>query len=142
MYFQNSFARRKPQLWRYCMENEKETSEKGINFSYYSKQCHYNGDNFDYETACDGCDYYLICFHNRNEITKSADKYIEIIKNLSDNALKAFLRSDIEREEYSSDQEINMVLQVMQELSKRRTARGETVDAHAAWEKFCKYYRE
>ncbi len=121
------------------MENEKETSEKNINLSYYGKQCHYNGDNFDYETACDGCDNYLICFQNRSEIIKSADKYI---KNLSDNALKAFLRADMEREKYFSDQEINMVLQVMEELSRRRADRGESVDANAAWDHFCKYYRE
>ena len=30
--------------------------------SYHGELCRHNGENPDYETACDECDYYLMCF--------------------------------------------------------------------------------
>ena len=30
--------------------------------SYHRELCRHNGNNPDYEIACDECDYYLTCF--------------------------------------------------------------------------------
>ncbi len=30
--------------------------------SYHGELCRHNGENPDYEIACDECDYYLVCF--------------------------------------------------------------------------------
>ena len=30
--------------------------------SYHGELCCYNGENPEYEIACDECDYYLFCF--------------------------------------------------------------------------------
>ena len=30
--------------------------------SYHGEQCRHNGENPDYEAACDECDFYLACF--------------------------------------------------------------------------------
>ena len=30
--------------------------------SYHGELCRHNGENPDYEIACDECDYYLMCF--------------------------------------------------------------------------------
>lgn len=34
--------------------------------SYHGELCCHNGDNPDYEIACDECDYYLGCFPDWN----------------------------------------------------------------------------
>ena len=30
--------------------------------SYHGEQCCHNGENPDYEIACDECEYFLLCF--------------------------------------------------------------------------------
>lgn len=42
-----------------------ETDEEGreiLTPSYHGELCRHNGENPDYEIACDECDDYLICF--------------------------------------------------------------------------------
>lgn len=70
-----------------------------------------------------------------NEISEGA-----YLSGCSDQALKAYLRDSVDRE--ISDREWDTIFLVLEELLRRRTARGEELDAKAAWEKFCKYYRE
>ena len=41
--------------------------------SYHGKLCRHNGDNPDYEIACDECDYYLVCFPDWKEIMEVLD---------------------------------------------------------------------
>ena len=41
--------------------------------SYHGKLCRHNGDNPDYEIACDECDYYLACFPDWKEIMEMMD---------------------------------------------------------------------
>ena len=36
--------------------------EEQLTPSYHGEKCRYNGDNPDYECACDECDFYLACF--------------------------------------------------------------------------------
>ena len=33
--------------------------------SFHGELCRHNGENPDYEIACDECDYYLMCFPDR-----------------------------------------------------------------------------
>lgn len=40
------------------MQEQKEM----ITPSHRGEQCHHNGENPDYEIACDECDYFLECF--------------------------------------------------------------------------------
>ncbi len=65
------------------MENKKEASEEALTPSYHGKRCRYNGDNIDYEIACDECDYYLICFQDLekiagNQINVSAESNLSL----------------------------------------------------------------
>ena len=39
-----------------------QTTEEELTPSYHGELCRYNGENPDYEIACDECDYYLTCF--------------------------------------------------------------------------------
>ena len=39
-----------------------EQQEEILTPSYHGELCRHNGDNPDYEIACDECDYYLVCF--------------------------------------------------------------------------------
>lgn len=62
------------------------------------------------------------------------------LSGCSDEALRAFLRDSVDRE--ISDREWDTVFLVVEELLRRRRARGEELDAKAALERFYKYYRE
>ena len=42
--------------------NELEEPEEILTPSYHGELCRHNGDNPDYEIACDECPYYLACF--------------------------------------------------------------------------------
>ena len=44
------------------------TMEEILTPSYHGELCRHNGDNPDYEIACDECDYYLLCFPDWEEI--------------------------------------------------------------------------
>ena len=39
-----------------------EQQEEVLTPSYHGELCRHNGNNPDYEIACDECDYYLVCF--------------------------------------------------------------------------------
>ena len=41
--------------------------------SYHGESCRHNGDNPDYEIACDECDFYLLCFPDWEEILEIYD---------------------------------------------------------------------
>ena len=41
--------------------------------SYHGENCRHNGDNPDYEIACDECDFYLLCFPDWEEILEIYD---------------------------------------------------------------------
>ena len=42
--------------------DELSMEEEILTPSYHGTLCRYNGENPDYEIACDECDFYLICF--------------------------------------------------------------------------------
>lgn len=120
-----------------------EMNEEILTPSYHGEKCRYNGNNPDYEIACDECDFAMVCmpdweylaehFHN------SDDTSWETISTSTDETLQAFLRADAAKKDVT-DEEIEIDLLVMEELAKRREARGEARDVHAAWEEFKKYY--
>lgn len=119
--------------------NELEEPEEILTPSYHGELCRHNGDNPDYEIACDECDYYLVCFPDWQYLEEkygdSDEKSINSIKTSSDDDLEAFLRADAEKDNIS-DEEIEIDLQVMEELAKRQEARGEGIDVKAAWDRF------
>lgn len=39
-----------------------EKMEEILTPSYHGELCRHNGENSDYEIACDECDNYLVCF--------------------------------------------------------------------------------
>ena len=41
---------------------EDEHSEEILTPSYHGRLCRHNGDNPNYEIACDECDFFLACF--------------------------------------------------------------------------------
>lgn len=43
-------------------EYSKEEEEEVLSPSYHGVLCRHNGDNPDYEIACDECYYYMQCF--------------------------------------------------------------------------------
>lgn len=38
--------------------------------SYHGELCRHNGENPDYEIACEECDYYLLCFPDWEDLTE------------------------------------------------------------------------
>lgn len=112
-----------------------EQQEEVLTPSYHGELCRHNGDNPDYEIACDECNFYLICFPDWKEMIEMydfTDKRIDTIKTSPDEALEAFLRSNAAKDDIS-DMEIGIDLQVMEELAKRQEARGEGINVKAAW---------
>lgn len=111
--------------------NELEEPEEILTPSYHGELCRHNGDNPDYEIACDECDYYLVCFPDWKYLEEkygdSDEKSINSIKTSSDDDLEAFLRADAEKDNIS-DEEIEIDLQVMEELANRQQARGDGID--------------
>lgn len=91
--------------------------EEGMTASYHGERCRHNGENADYEIACDECPYFLTCFPDWQYLADrygySDEKNIYSIKTSSDEDLEAFLRADAE-----SVSEID--LQVMEELIRRQ----------------------
>ncbi len=53
------------------MENENESSKIDLFPSYHGEKCRYNGEDPDYEIACDECDYYLLCFPDWREMVEN-----------------------------------------------------------------------
>lgn len=46
----------------YIQAYSKEEEEEVLSPSYHGVLCRHNGDNPDYEIACDECYYYMLCF--------------------------------------------------------------------------------
>ena len=114
-----------------------EQQEEILTPSYHGESCRHNGDNPNYEIACDECDFYLICFPDWKEMIEMYDinnKEINTIKASPDKALEAFLRANAAKDDIS-DVEIEIDLQVMEELAMRQDARGEGINVKAAWDK-------
>ena len=114
-----------------------ELQEEVLTPSYHGELCRHNGDNPDYEIACDECDFYLICFPGWKEMIEMYDindKEINTIRTSPDKALEAYLRANAAKDDIT-DVEIEIDLQVMEELAKRQEARGEGINVKAAWDK-------
>ena len=44
--------------------------------SFHGEKCRHNGENADYDIACDECDYFLICFPEwEEEFAKMEERY-------------------------------------------------------------------
>lgn len=106
--------------------------------SYHGEKCRHNGNNPDYEIACDECDFALICMPDweylADDFNNPNDRTQETIKTSSDEALEAFLSANRAKENIS-DTEIEIDLEVMEELSQRRIVRGEEIDVKAVLNK-------
>lgn len=70
-------------------------------------------------------------------ILKNTAQIIGHLKKYPDEVLQAFLRADAAKEVEMDDE---ILLLIMEELANRRKIRGESPDAHAALERFRKYY--
>ena len=100
-----------------------EQQEEILTPSYHGESCRHNGDNPNYEIACDECDFYLICFPDWKEMIEMYDiddKRINTIKTSPDEALEAYLRAN-SKKEHISDLEQEIISQVKEELTSRRT---------------------
>lgn len=100
-----------------------EQQEEILTPSYHGELCRHNGDNPDYEIACDECDFYLICFPDWKEMIEIYDiddKRINTIKASPDETLEAYLRAN-SKKEHISDLEQEIISQVKEELTSRRT---------------------
>ena len=100
-----------------------EQQEEILTPSYHGELCRHNGDNPDYEIACDECDFYLICFPDWKEMIEIYDiddERINTIKTSPDEALEAYLRAN-SKKEHISDLEQEIISQVKEELTSRRT---------------------
>lgn len=43
---------------------------------FHGEKCRHNGENADYDIACDECDYFLICFPEwEEEFAKTEERY-------------------------------------------------------------------
>ena len=49
-------------------------TEEILTPSFHGEKCRHNGENADYDIACDECDYFLICFPEWEEIRKDGRK--------------------------------------------------------------------
>lgn len=113
------------------LENDMESKgqEEIFTPSYHGEKCRHNGENPDYELACDECPNYLICFPDWQYLQERYDcfddKRFLFIKTSSDEELEAFLRANAAKDDIS-DKEIE--LQVMEELCNRQETRGECID--------------
>ena len=97
-----------------------EQQEEILTPSYHGESCRHNGDNPNYEIACDECDFYLICFPDWKEMIEMYDiddKRINTIKTSPDEALEAYLRANSKKEHISQE----IISQVKEELTSRRT---------------------
>ena len=101
--------------------------------SFHGESCKYNGNDIAYEIACDHCDFFLVCFPDW-ESAHSAVYLETTIKTAPEEALETFLRANAAKKEITED-EIEIDLQVMEELYKRREARGMRIDAKAVFKK-------
>ena len=43
--------------------------------SYHGELCRHNGENPDYEIACDECNFYLLCFPDWKELFCEGNSY-------------------------------------------------------------------
>ena len=99
-----------------------EQQEEILTPSYHGELCRHNGDNPDYEIACDECDHFLICFPDWKEMIEMYDfndKRIDAIKTSPDEALEAFLQANVKKE-HITDLEKEIISQVEAELHSRK----------------------
>lgn len=93
--------------------------------SYHGEKCRHNGENSDYELACDECPYYMICFPDweylDEQYSYSDDKSYNSIKTSSAETLEAYLLASALWGEPSTDEERNAILDVENELLRRQT---------------------
>ena len=97
-------------------------TEEVLTPSYHGELCRRNGDNPDYEIACDECDYYLLCFPDWEEMFEIFDmnsKRIDSIITSPNEALEIFLRANA-RKAYITDLEKEIIAQVENELVHRK----------------------
>lgn len=96
--------------------------------SYHGEKCRHNGENSDFEIACDNCDYFYSCFPEADELFKNPELYEDRnnheLKTSADEVLEAFLRANAAKEDVT-DEEIEINLLVMEELANRQKVRGE-----------------
>lgn len=92
-----------------------EQVEEILTPSYHGELCRHNGDNPDYEIACDECDYYLACFPDWKE------KLSAIIAEINSRTGKA----------YDNDVAVKAMLQIRDILLKsdalKKSAKNNTV---------------
>lgn len=86
--------------------------------SFHGEKCGHNGRHIDFELACDECNFYSVCFPDW-AAANSADYLEATIQTASAYALKTFLQAHTAKNTLS-DEEKKIVLQVMQELYRRK----------------------
>lgn len=112
--------------------------------SYHGEQCRHNGDNAEFEIACDHCDFFYSCFPEADDLFENPELYSDMniykISTSPDEVLQAFLRADAVKENVT-DEEIEIDLLVMKELANRREVRGEAPNVNAALDRFREFYK-
>ena len=59
-----------------------EQVEEILTPSYHGELCRHNGDNPDYEIACDECDYYLTCFPDWKEMLPQKEERFKLKQDI------------------------------------------------------------
>lgn len=72
--------------------------------SYHGELCRHNGNNPNYEIACDECDFYLICFPDWKEMLETHatnNRSIDSIKASPDETLEAVLSTKAIKDDFT-----------------------------------------
>lgn len=94
-------------------------AEEILTPGYHGEECRHNGENTDYEIACDNCSFFYSCFPDADLLFQNPelyeDKNLYHLKTASNEVLQAFLRANTVGNEI--DEKIKM--SVMEELARR-----------------------
>ncbi len=113
MYFQNGSKK----------DVEFMVQEEQITASYHGERCRHNGENPNYELACDECPDYMICFPDWQYLAEKYDcsneKNLYSIKMSSDEDLQAYLQANAAKDDITEiEKEIDLL--VSEELRRRK----------------------
>lgn len=90
--------------------------------SYHGEQCRHNGNQPEYEIACDNCDYFYWCFPDADKLFRNPEQYLNPqiyqLKTAPDEALQVFLQAGSDRALTEKEREIHGL--VLAELVSRR----------------------
>lgn len=93
--------------------------------SYHGERCRHNGENSNYELACDECPCYMVCFPDWEYLDEhysySDDESYNSIKTSSVETLEAYLQASTLWGAPSTEEEKQAIMDVEAELLRRQS---------------------